>query len=79
MTVIMPTIEKYEVCDYTPKLKGEGYSAMNKEAVQTSLKNRKFTVLKTFEDINEARKFIEGTEYIIQYVFKELPDDVDNG
>ena len=79
MTVIMPTIEKYEVCDYTPKLKGEGYSAMNKEAVQTSLKNRKFTVIKTFEDIHEARKFIEGTEYIIQYVFKELPDDVDNG
>ncbi len=79
MTVIMPTIEKYEVCDYTPKLKGEGYSAMNKEAVQTSLKNRKFTVIKTFEDIHEARKFIEGTEYIVRYVFKELPDDVDNG
>jgi hypothetical protein len=79
MTVIIPTIEKYEVCDYTPKLRGESYTMMNKEAVQTSLKNRKFTVLKTFEDINEARKFIEGTEYIIQYVFKELPDDVDNG
>ena len=77
--VIIPTIEKYEVCDYTPKLRGESYTMMNKEAVQTSLKNRKFTVLKTFEDINEARKFIEGTEYIIQYVFKELPDDVDNG
>ena len=79
MTVIIPTIEKYEVWDYTPKLRGESYTMMNKEAVQTSLKNRKFTVLKTFEDINEARKFIEGTEYIIQYVFKELPDDVDNG
>ena len=78
MTVIMPTIEKYEVCDYTPKLKGEGYSAMNKEAVNSALKNRKFTVLKTFEDIHEARKFIEGTEYIIQYVFKELPDDDSN-
>ena len=75
MTVIMPTIEKYEVCDYTPKLKGEGYSAMNKEAVNSALKNRKFTVLKTFDDIHEARKFIEGTEYIIQYVFKELPND----
>ena len=75
MTVIIPTIEKYEVCDYTPKLRGESYTMMNKEAVQTSLKNRKFTVLKTFEDINEARKFIEGTEYIIQYVFKELEED----
>ena len=71
----MPTIEKYEVCDYTPKLKGEGYSAMNKEAVNSALKNRKFTVIETFTDIHEARKFIEGTEYIIQYVFKELPDD----
>ena len=75
MTVIIPTIEKYEVCDYTPKLKGQSYTAMNKEAVSTALKNRKFTVLKTFEDIHEARKFIEGTEYIIQYVFKELPND----
>lgn len=75
MTVIMPTIEKYEVCDYTPKLKGEGYSAMNKEAVNSALKNRKFTVIETFTDIHEARKFIEGTEYIIQYVFKELPND----
>lgn len=71
----MPTIEKYEVCDYTPKLKGEGYSAMNKEAVNSALKNRKFTVIETFTDIHEARKFIEGTEYIIQYVFKELPND----
>ena len=78
MTVIMPTIEKYEVCDYTPKLKGEGYSAMNKEAVNSALKNRKFTVIETFTDIHEARKFIEGTEYIIQYVFKELPDDDSN-
>ena len=52
---------------------------MNKEAVKTALSNRKFTVIKSFEDITEARKFIEGTEYIIQYVFKELPDDVDNG
>ena len=75
MTVIMPTIEKYEVCDYTPKLKGEGYSAMNKEAVNSALKNRKFTVIETFTDIHEARNFIEGTEYIIQYVFKELPND----
>ena len=71
----MPTIEKYEVCDYTPKLKGEGYSAMNKEAVNSALKNRKFTVIETFTDIHEARNFIEGTEYIIQYVFKELPND----
>lgn len=75
MSIIIPTIEKYEVCDYTPKLKGEGYSAMNKEAVNSALKNRKFTVIETFTDIHEARKFIEGTEYIIQYVFKELPDD----
>ena len=77
MTVIIPTIEKYEVCDYTNKLRGPAISAMNREAVSTTLKNRKFTVIETFEDIHEARKFIEGTEYIVRYVFKELPD-VDN-
>jgi len=75
--VIIPTIEKYEVCDYTPKLKGASVSAMNKDAVNATLKTRKFTVIETFEDIHEARKFIEGTEYIVRYVFKELPD-VDN-
>ena len=79
MEVIIPTIEKYDVCNYTPKLRGESYTMMNKEAVKTALSNRKFTVIKSFEDITEALKFIEGTEYIIQYVFKELPDDVDNG
>ena len=51
MTVIIPTIEKYEVCDYTNKLRGPAISAMNREAVSTTLKNRKFTVIKTFEDI----------------------------
>ena len=49
----------------------------NFKAVNATLKTRKFTVIETFEDIHEARKFIEGTEYIVRYVFKELPD-VDN-
>ena len=75
MSIIIQTIEMYDVCDYSPKLKGEGYSAMNKDAVQTALKNRKFTVIETFTDIHDARKFIEGTEYVVRYVFKELPDD----
>jgi len=74
----MPKIEKYEVCDYTPKLPDQNFSIINKEVLNSALKKRKFTVIKTFTDINEARKFMEGTEYIVRYVFKELPNDNNN-
>ena len=79
MTIIMPTIEGYEVCDYSPKLSGASWTSMSKDAISESLSNRKFTLIKSFDNIEDARKFIEGTEYVIQYKFKELPDDVDNG
>lgn len=78
MTIIMPTIESYEVCDYSPKLHGASYTSMSKEAVNEALASRTFTLIKSFDSIDEARKFIQGTEYVIQYKFKELPEDVDN-
>jgi|TARA_B100001964_G_C14220078_1_gene594829 hypothetical protein len=78
MTVIIPTIEKYEVCDYTPKVPDQNFHVINKEVLNSALKKRKFTVIETFTDIHEARKFIEGTGYIVRYVFKELPDDNNN-
>jgi hypothetical protein len=59
MTVIMPTIVKYQI--KTPDQK---------------------TVLSEHEpdELETLRKLIEGTDNIIQYVFKELPEtkDVDN-
>tara|TARA_Y100000310_G_C20369228_1_gene662741 strand:+ start:40 stop:279 length:240 start_codon:yes stop_codon:yes gene_type:complete len=75
MTIIIPTIEKYEVCDYTPKLYGAQYSAMTKDTIKKALDNRKFNVIKTFDTLSDARKFMEGTEYIIRYVFKELEEE----
>ena len=60
MTVIMPTIVKYQI--KTPDQK---------------------TVISEHEpdELNDLRKLIEGTDNIIQYVFKELPEseeDADN-
>ena len=60
MTVIMPTIVKYQI--KTPDQK---------------------TVISEHEpdELNALRKLIEGTDNIIQYVFKELPEpeeDADN-
>jgi hypothetical protein len=78
MTVIMPTIESYEVFDYTPKLHGASFSIMSKESINESLANRKFALVKSFDTLEEARRFIVGTEYVLQYKFKELPEDVDN-
>ena len=60
MTVIMPTIVKYQI--KTPDQK---------------------TVISEHEpdELNDLRKLIQGTDNIIQYVFKELPEteeDVDD-
>ena len=60
MTVIMPTIVKYQI--KTPDQK---------------------TIISEHEpdELNDLRKMIEGTDNIIQYVFKELPEseeDADN-
>ena len=60
MTVIMPTIVKYQI----------------------KTKDQK-TVISEHEpdELDELRKLIQGTDNIIQYVFKELPEseeDADN-
>ena len=69
----MPTVEKYEVCDYN--YKNLGWSAVAAPIIASNLKNRTFDVIKTFDDLEEARKFIEGTDYVLRYVFKEIEPD----
>tara|TARA_R110002020_G_scaffold92878_1_gene224414 strand:+ start:997 stop:1230 length:234 start_codon:yes stop_codon:yes gene_type:complete len=73
MSIIMPTVEKYEVCDYN--YKSLGWSAVAAPIVLSNLKSRTFEVVKTFDDLEEARKFIEGTDYVLRYVFKEIEPD----
>ena len=69
----MPTVEKYEVCDYN--YKSLGWSAVAAPIVLSNRKSRTFEVVKTFDDLEEARKFIEGTDYVLRYVFKEIEPD----
>jgi hypothetical protein len=93
MSVIIPQIEKYEVCTYNNR--GLTWAHMGKEAVQKSLDNRKFTVVKTFDNIQDARVFITEKEteikrkqekpwkyvdsnYVVRFVFKEIEPDADN-
>tara|TARA_Y100001949_G_C15967408_1_gene322233 strand:- start:286 stop:519 length:234 start_codon:yes stop_codon:yes gene_type:complete len=72
--IIMPKIEKYEVCTYDQK--SLSWTSTQKGAINKALEDRKFTVIKTFDDIYEARKFIEGNEdYVLRYVFKEIEPD----
>ena len=87
MSVIMPQIEKYEVCEYNNK--SIQWSGMSKEALTKQLANRKFTVVAEFDNIEEARKYIfanglpredkpwvfEHNHLIIRFVFKELEPD----
>ena len=73
MSVIMPTIEKYEVCDYN--YKSLGFAAVTAPIVKSNLSKRTFNVIKTFDDLEEARKFLEGTDYVLRYVFKEIEPD----
>ena len=73
MSIIMPTVEKYEVCDYN--YKSLGWSAVAAPIVLSNLKSRTFEVVKTFDDLEDARKFIEGTDYVLRYVFKEIEPD----
>lgn len=90
MSVIIPQIEKYEVCEYNNK--GLGWTYMRKEELQKSLDNRKFTVVKTFNNIEDARVFITKKEaeikkkqykpwkyvesnFVVRFVFKEIEPD----
>ena len=88
MSIIIPSIEKYEVCEYNNK--SIQWSGMSKEALTKQLANRKFTVVFETADIEEARKYIQDNalpnedkpwvyetgHLIIRFVFKEIePDD----
>ena len=87
MSVIMPTIEKYEVCEYTNK--SIPWSGMSKDALAQTLANRKFKVVAEFTEIEDARKYIsehglpredkpwvfETGHLIIRFVFKEIEPD----
>ena len=73
MSIIMPTIEKYEICDYT--YKSLGITAVTAPTVKSNLSKRTFDVIKTFDNLEDARKFLEGTDYVLRYVFKEIEPD----
>ena len=73
MSIIMPTIEKYEVCDYD--YKSLGFAAVTAPLVKSNLSKRTFEVIKAFDNLKDARKFIEGTTYVLRYVFKEIEED----
>ena len=87
MSIIIPSIEKYEVCEYNNK--SIQWSGMSKEALTKQLANRKFTVVAEFTDIEDARKYIyehgvpnedkpwvfDHNHLIIRFVFKEIEPD----
>ena len=84
MSIIMPRVIGFEVCEYTNKC--IGWSMMSKDAIQDSLDKRQFKVLKRFgaDDLEEARKMLEKNKdpdthespYILRYIFQEIePDD----
>ena len=87
MSVIMPSIEKYEVCEYTNK--SIQWSNLSKDALAQTLANRKFKVVAEFDNIEEARKYVqsnglpredkpwvlENHHLIIRFVFKEIEPD----
>ena len=87
MSVIIPQIEKYEVCEYTNK--AIQWSGISKDALTQQLANRKFKVVYETDDIEDARKYIsehglpredkpwvfEHNHLIIRFVFKEIEPD----
>ena len=87
MSVIMPQIEKYEVCEYNNK--AIQWSSMSKGALTETLANRKFKVVAEFTEIEDAREYVskhglpredkpwvyEHSHLIIRFVFKEIEPD----
>ena len=87
MSVIMPSVEKYEVCEYNNK--SIQWVSMAKAALTQSLVNRKFTVVAEFDNIEDARDYVfshglpredkkwvyEYSHLIIRFVFKEIEPD----
>jgi len=87
MSVIIPSIEKYEVCEYNNK--SIQWSGIQKDALTQQLVNRKFKVVAEFDNIEEAREYVqdhglpredkpwvlENHHLIIRFVFKEIEPD----
>jgi len=67
--VTYPEVEKYDVCHYTHR--NLGWGSVQTAAIKSDLEKRTFKVVKSFDNIAEAREFIVNTTYVIQYVFKE--------
>ena len=74
----MPKIEGYKICDYT--YKGLGQAFPSAPQFKKDLAARTITVIHEYgaDELEAARKHIEGTELFIHYKFKEVKD-VDNG
>ena len=87
MSVIMPAIEKYEVCEYTNK--AIQWSSMSKDNLTQTLANRKFKVVAEFDEIEDAREYVyshglpredkpwvfENSHLVIRFIFKEIEPD----
>jgi hypothetical protein len=87
MSVIMPAIEKYEVCEYNNK--SIQWSSMSKDNLTQTLANRKFKVVAEFDEIEDAREYVyshglpredkpwvfENGHLVIRFVFKEIEPD----
>ena len=67
--VTYPEVEKYDVCDYT--YRNLGWGSVQNAAILSDLEKRTFKVVKSFDNLAEAREFITNTSYIIKYVFKD--------
>jgi len=87
MSVIIPSIEKYQVCEYTNK--AIQWSSLSKDALTQQLANRKFKVVYETDDIEDARQYIqenalpredktwvyETGHLVLRFVFKEIEPD----
>ena len=81
MSIIMPRVIGYEVCEYTNK--SMQWSSMSKDSLKATLDKRQFKVIKRFDDLQEARKMLEKdrdrdtheTPYVLRYIFQEIESD----
>ena len=71
----MPTIVGYDVCDYTYK---GGLYQWGVPQLKKDLAARTITVIHEYaaDQLEDARKHIEGTDFFIQYKFKKLEEPV---
>lgn len=78
MSIVIPKIEKYVVGAPTITGKAEMPNSLLKThsaAWNAEIDKRKFEYVTEFDNLKDARKFIEGTDYVIQFVFKEIENE----